>query len=91
MGWRPDHQKEIQDAEKPEVGRYGCRKYQAASRKVLPAEDGALPHRRIPALDEISPDPAVLVVPMPHADKKPPLEEVSEMEEGAEDLVGGGI
>jgi len=91
VGGRPDLQEEVQDAEKPEAGRHGCGEHQAACCKVLPAEDGALPHRRIPALDEIARDSPVLVVPVPQADEGPPFEEVPEMEGGAEDLVGGGI
>jgi len=62
-----------------------------ACREVLPAEDGALPDRRIPALDEITPDSPVLVVPVPKADERPPLEEVPKMEEGTEDPVAGGV
>jgi len=91
VGWRSVLQKEVQNAGKPEARRHGRGEHQAACREVLPAEDGALPHGRIPALDEISPDPAVLVVPVPQADETPPLEEVSEVEEGAEDPVGGGL
>jgi len=44
VGRRPDLQKQVQDAEKPEAGRHGCWKHQEACLKVLPAEDGALPH-----------------------------------------------
>ena len=69
MGWGPDFQKEIQDAEEPEAQRHGCWEHQAACREVLPAEDGALPDRRIPALDQITADPPVLVVPVPQADE----------------------
>jgi len=91
VGWRPDLQKEVQNAGKLEARRHGGGEHQAACRKVLPAEDGTLPHGRIPALDKILPDPPVLVVPVPQEDETPPLEEVSEMEEGVEDLVGGGL
>jgi len=44
VGRRPDLQKEVQDAEKPEAGRHGCWEHQEACLKVLPAEDGALPY-----------------------------------------------
>ena len=57
----------------------------------LATQRRALPHRRIPALDEIASESPVLVVPMPQADKRSPLEEVPEMEGGAADLVGGGV
>jgi len=91
MGWRPDLQEEIQNAEKPEAGRHGCWEHQEACLEVLSAEDGSLSDRRIPALDEITPNSPVLVVPMPQTDERSPLEVVSEVEGGAEDPVGGGV
>jgi len=91
MGWRSDLPEEIQDAEKPEAGRHGCWEHQEARLEVLSAEDGALSDRRIPALDEITPNSPVLVVPMPQAEERSPPVEVSEVEEGAEDPVGGGV
>ena len=39
MGWGPDLQNEIQDAEKPEAGQHGCWEHQKARLKVLPGED----------------------------------------------------
>ena len=50
MGWRPDVQEEIQNAEKPETGRHGCWEHQETCLEVLPAEDGALPDVTVPAL-----------------------------------------
>jgi len=91
MGWRPDLQEEIQNAEMPEAGWHGCWEHQQACLEVLSAEDGALSDRRISALDEITSNSPVLVVPMPQADKRSPLEEVSEVEGGAENPVGGGV
>jgi hypothetical protein len=91
VGWRPDLQKEIQNAKEPKAQRYGCWEHQAACCEVLPYEDGALPYRRVPTLDKVASEPPVLVVPMPQADERPPLEEVPEMEGGAENLVEGGL
>jgi len=71
MGRRPDLQDEIQDAEKPEAGWYGCRERQEARLKALPVENWALPDRTVPTLDEEPPHRPVLVVPLPDADKRP--------------------
>ena len=43
-------QEEIQDAGKPQAGRYDCGEHQMARLKVLSAENGARPHRTVPAL-----------------------------------------
>ena len=51
-GWRPDLQGKVSATEKPEAGRYGSRQHQEARLAVLPAQDGALPDRTVPQLDE---------------------------------------
>jgi len=58
----------IPDAEKPEAGWHGCREHQEACLAVLPGEDGALPFREVPPLDEEPAHPAVLVVLVPDSD-----------------------
>jgi len=40
VGWRPDLQEEIQDAEKPEARWHGCWDFQKAHLEVLPSETG---------------------------------------------------
>jgi len=91
VGGRPDLQEEIHDAGESETGRHGCWKHQEACLEVLPAEDGALPHRTVPALGESTPNSPVLVVPLPHADEGPPLEGVPGVEGSAEDPMEGGM
>jgi len=91
VGWGPDHYEEIQNAKRPEARQHGCWEHQEACLEVLPAEDRALPYRRIPALDDIPPDAPVLVVPAPQADKRAPLKGVPEVEKTAESAVEGGV
>ena len=52
VGWRPDLQEEVLDAEESEGGRHGSWEHQEARLAVLPAEDGTLSHRTIPALGQ---------------------------------------
>jgi len=52
MGGRPNPQEEIQNAEEPEAGRRGGWKQQETCLTVLPGEDGALPDRAVPIMDE---------------------------------------
>jgi len=62
------------------AGPDGSQQPQEASLKALPTEDGSLPHRAVPELDEESPHGQVLVMPIQDADagacpqKLPPLE-----------------
>jgi len=91
VGWGPDLQEEVQDAQEPEARRHGGWECQAAGREVLPDEDGALPRRRIPALDNLPAYGPVLVVPAPQADERAPLEGVPEVEKAAEDAVEGSV
>jgi len=90
MGWRPDLQDEIQNAEKPQAGRHGGWKYQETCFKILPAESVALPHRTVLALGEGSPYCPALVVPVPLANERPPSQSVSGMEDVVGDSVGRG-
>ena len=90
MGWISDLQGEIQDAEKPEAGQRGRREHQEARLAVPPDQDGALPYRAVPPLDEEPGYPAVLVVPIPDPDPGPPLQGVPQVKTAAEDPVGGG-
>jgi len=89
VGWRSSLQAEIQVSGNPQTGQHGCWKYQEARLAVLPAEGGALPHGKVPALGQESTRPPMLVVPVPLADKGAPLQGVSEVEGGAEDPLGG--
>jgi len=57
---------------------------------VLPDQDGALPFRTVPPLDEEPAHTAVLVVPVPDSDSGAPLQGVSRVEGPTEDPVGGG-
>ena len=52
VGWGPDLQDKIQDAEKPEAGRYSCWEHQGGCLTALPDEDGALSFRAVPPLDK---------------------------------------
>ena len=60
VGWRPDLQDEVPDAEKPEDGQHGSWEHQEASLEVLPDHDGALPDRAVPQLDEGPAAPSLL-------------------------------
>ena len=91
VGGRPDLQKEVQDAGKPEAGRYGCWEHQETRLEVLPAEDGALPDGAVPALGKGATNSPVLVVSVPDTDEGPPPQGVSEVEGAAEGFVGGGV
>jgi len=62
MGWTPDLQEEILDAEKPEARRHGGREHQEAFLAVLPGEDWELPYRAIPPMGEEPAHGSVLVV-----------------------------
>jgi len=54
-------------------------------------EDGALPHRAAPALDEGPACCSVLAVPAPDADTGPLVQGVPRVEAPADDPVGGGV
>jgi len=90
VGWRPDLQEEVAHAEEPETRRRGSWQFQETCLAVLPDQDGALPDRAVPQLDEEPTHPAMLVVPVPDADPGPPLQGVPGVEAAAEDPVGGG-
>jgi len=62
VGWRPDLQDEVPDAEEP-----------VASLTALADQVRALSDRTVPPLDEEPGHPAVLVVPVPNSDPGPPL------------------
>jgi len=83
-----DLQEEIQNAGKAQARQCGHWELQEACLEVLPDEDRALPDRTIPALGKGSPHRPVLVVPVPHANERPPLQGVSGMEDAAKDSVG---
>ena len=89
MGWRPDLQDEMRNAEKSETGRHGCWQHQEAHLEILPAEDRERSHRTVPALGEGSPFRSVLVVPVPHANKGTPIQGVRGVTAATEDSVGG--
>ena len=95
-GWRrasgleAGPQDEVADAEKPQARRHGSWEPQEACLAVLPDQDGALPDRAVPQLDEESAHPAMLVVPVPELDSGAPPQGVFRVEGPAEDPVGGG-
>jgi len=62
MSWGPDLEDKIPNAKKPEAGRHGSWEHQEARLTVLPAQDGALPDRAVPQLDEEPAHPRVLVL-----------------------------
>jgi len=62
MGWGPDLQEKVHDAEQPEARRRGCGEFEGTCLGVSPAEDRSLPHRAVPTLDEESAHSSVLVV-----------------------------
>jgi len=62
---------------KGRTARHGIWEHQEARLAVLPGEDGAMPHRAVPPLDEEPAHPAVLVVPVPDSDSGAPLQGVS--------------
>jgi len=90
MGWRPELQKEVYDANKPEARQHGCRQFQEARLKVLPAEDGSLPLWEVPAVDKESVCRKMLVVPVSDADSGSPLQGLPEVEGLLEDFVVRG-
>jgi len=83
-------QEEVPHAGEPEARRYGGRQHQEDCFAVLPTQDGALQDWAVPQLDEEPAHPAMLVVPMPLTDERPPLQGVSGMEDATENSVGGG-
>jgi len=87
---RLDLQEEVQNAEELKARQYGRWECQETGLEVLSAEDGVLPHWRVSALVEIPPNAAVLVVPVPQADKGPLPQEVPKMEGGAEGVMAEG-
>jgi len=68
----------------------GGRQHQEARLEVLPAEDRTRAHGTIPSVGQSAPRCLVLVVQVPLANERPPLQGVSGMEDAAEDSVGGG-
>jgi len=90
MGRRAHLQVEIPHAETTEAERSGSQQHQGARLKVLPAKDRTRPHRAVLTRRKGTPHCRVLMVPMPGADKGPPLQGVPGMEDAAEDPVGGG-
>jgi len=88
MSWGPDLQDKIPNAKKPEAERHGSWEHQEARLTVLPAQDGALPDRAVPQLDEEPAHPRVLVVPVPDPDPGTPLQGVSGVEGPAAGAVG---
>jgi len=57
VGWGPDFQDEIPDAEKPEAGRHGCWEHQEARLAVPPGEDRALAYWAVPPWTKNLPTP----------------------------------
>ena len=76
MGRGSNLQDEVPHANKPEARWRGGQQYQEARLEVLPAEDEARLHW-------------TLVVSMPHANERPPLQGVPRMEDAAEYSVRG--
>jgi len=81
---------EVLHAEEPKSQWRGGREYQKAHLEVLPAEARTYPHRTIPALGKGLPRCPVLVVQVPLANERPPLQVVSRVADAAEASVGRG-
>jgi len=90
VGWRPGPQDEVPNAGEPEAGRHGDWEQQEACLEALPDQDGALPIRAVPLLDEEPGHPAVLVEPVPDPEPGPPIQGVPRVEAAAEYPVHGG-
>jgi len=91
-GGRASREKyKMPESHKPDGTVAGSTDFHEARLKVLPAEGGKLPHRRIPALDKGPSERPVLVAPLPLANERPPLRGVSGMEDIVEDSVGGSV
>jgi len=90
MGRRPHIQDEVPHASEPKARWRRSRQHQVTCLEVLPAEDRERPHRTVPALGEGSPHYPVLVVPVPLARERPPLQGVPGIEVAAKGAVGGG-
>ena len=89
VGGRTDHLSEVHAAGRPADENSG-RLPEETGRPVLPVEDGALPDRAIPEVDEEPSLGKVWVVLLRNADPGAPLQELPEVEAAAEDPVGGG-
>jgi len=83
-----DKEKEVQDAGEDEAAGSGGVSPQKTGRAVPPAQDGALPHRAIPGVDEELGHGGVRVVPVQDADPGTPAQALQEVEDAAEDDVG---
>jgi len=90
VDWGADLQNEVQNAEVPYAGQHVCREHHETCLAVLPGEDGALPFRTLPPLDEKPAHSAVLVVLVPDSDSGAPLHGVPGVEGPTENWVGGG-
>jgi len=90
MGRRPHLQDEVPHVSEPKARWRRGRQHQETCLEVLPAEDRARPHRTVPALGDGSRHCPVLVVAVPLANERPPLQGVPGMEAAGKDAVGGG-
>jgi len=84
-----DQEEEVQDAGKDETKRSSSTRPGKAGRAVLPAQDGELPHRAIPGVDEEHGHGGMRVVPTQDTDSGASAQALQKMEDAAEDTVGG--
>jgi len=68
--------------------KHGGTRTEEAGREVPPAQDGALPHRPIPEVDEELEHGRVRVVSVQDADEGTPVQELRQVEAATEDNVG---
>jgi len=80
---------EVPDAKNDAPEQHGGTRTEEAGRKVLPAQDQALPHRAIPEVDEELEHGEMWVVLVQDADKGTPVQELRQVEAATEDNVGG--
>jgi len=89
MGRRPHLQDEVPHARETKARWHRGRQHQETCLEVLPAEDRTRPHWTVPALGQSSAQCPVLVVQVPLANERSPVQGVCGMENAAEGSVGG--
>jgi len=90
LGRGANQQKKVQVAEEPAAEPNGGTSAKTPSGIFPPAQNGALPYRLIPEVDEERGWGGVLVVSIQDTDERASAQALQEMEAAAEDPVGGG-
>ena len=83
----PQFQLDVDYAENDAPEQHGGTRTEEAGREVPSAQDGALPYRPIPEVDEEFGHGRVRVVPVQDADEEAPVQELRQMEAATEDDV----